>query len=281
MDGALRGKKERGPIRRIKHTRLTVLAAALLSLVPCLAHGRPVRLVYGFRSGQSLNYVIERQDSVWLPEVRSSFLRVGQRMRVLNADDRGRLSILLSADSLWQGADTPEPANGYEKMLLGTEIRTSETDLVTDVSGSGLSGRARFIPFLFPLPKDSVAPDGSWRFELRMTYQVPFKGELRLLAEVQFYEVTLGENGESLAVLALRLEKENRAALTVHEPFQTFMDRYDTHETGSGVCFFNLTKGRMERGVIRWTGTVSAEERGRPRLYRKKSRISFRIDETR
>jgi hypothetical protein len=281
MDGAFRGEKERGPIGRISHIRPTVMAAVLIALFPCLVNGRPVQLAYGFRPGQTLNYVIERQDSVWLPEVRGSFLRVGQRMRVLKSDDHGRLSILLSADSLWQGADTPEPANGYEKMLLGTELRPSETVLATDVSGSGLSGRSRFIPFLFPLPKDSVAPDGSWRFELRMPYETPFKGELRLLAEVQFYEITIGENGESLAVLALRLEKENRAALTIREPFQTFKDRYDTHETGSGVCFFNLTKGRMERGVIQWMGTVSAEERGRPGLYRKKSRISFRIDETR
>jgi hypothetical protein len=257
-----------------------VRIAVCLAVLPSFIQGRPIRLAYGFRTGQSLKYVIERQDSVWLPEARGSFLRIGQRLRVLDADEGVRFSLSLSADSLWLGPDTAEPANGYEKMLFGTESQSRETLLRVDASGSSLSGRMRFSPFLLPLPPEPVEPDDAWNFDVRAPYEKPFSGELRVLGDVQFYEITGEEDGDTLAVLALRLQKENQAAFTVREPFQTFTDRYVTHESGTGVLFFNRTKGRVERGVIQWAGTVSSLESGRPGTYRKKSRISFRLDET-
>jgi hypothetical protein len=268
--------------------------AAGFAMLPGLVLGRPIRMSYGFKAGRILKYVIERQDSVWCPEARGSFLRIGRRLSVPGADGRGFFSVVLSADSLWTEPDDGGPDDGIEKMLLGTEIRSPETVLHLDASGRDASGaeasgkdadgagpsvRSRFCPFLVPLAPEPVEPDDAWNFSVRVPHEEPFKGGLTVSGEVLFYETTEDPDGGTTAVLSLRLERRNRAELTVREPFQTFTNRYDTAETGSGVLFFNVDRGCVVKGVIQWSGTGSAVENGRPDTYRKKSRISFRLED--
>lgn len=240
-----------------------------------------IRMDYRFPRTVTLRYLIERQDSLFLPEdpgrkASVSFFRITQSLRPLEEKDADGFRIALSTDSLWKGPDTQSPINQYEKMLFGSEFSESEEQFEIDRSGISTSKQRRFIPFLIPLPGNAVTTDASWNFSVESPFLKPFKGHIQTAGDCQVYRI-LEEGGDSLALLAVQIEKSNSARMSVKEPFQTLTNLYETADMGIGALYFNISRGRMEKGIIRWSGTVHAVEAGKEKVYRRKSRLTFRL----
>ena len=240
-----------------------------------------VTLHYRFPGAETLRYVIERQDSLFLPEepgrkASVSFFRITQSLRIQEGGDPDGFRIALSTDSLWRGPDTQNPINQYEKMLFGSEFGDSEERFEIDRSGISDSKHRRFIPFLIPLPGTAVATDASWDFSVETPFLKPFKGHIQTAGDCQVYRF-LEEGGDSLALLAVQIEKSNSAEMSFREPFQTLTNLYETSDTGVGALYFNISRGRMEKGIIRWSGRVHAQEAGKEKVYLRKSRLTFRL----
>jgi hypothetical protein len=248
--------------------------------LPSLAGDGGFRMNYRFAGHETLRYLIERQDSLFVPgdparKAVVSYYRITQTLKPLDENPDG-FRIALSTDSLWKGPDTQSPINQYEKMLFGSEFSASEEEISIDARGDSPSKRRRFIPFLVPLPGASVSVDAAWNFSLETPFQKPFKGHILTSGDCQVYKV-LEEGGDSLAVLAMQLEKSNSAEMSIREPFQTFTSLYETADRGVGALYFNVSRGRMEKGVIKWAGSVHAQEAGKEKVYIRKSRLTFRI----
>jgi hypothetical protein len=238
------------------------------------------RMDYRFKPAKTLRYQVERQDSLFLEDgsggtAAVSFFRITQSVRTLEEDGKGfRISIV--TDSLWKGLDTQSPVNQYEKMLFGSEFGAAEERLDITANGVALSKHRRFIPFLIPLPSKTVTEDGAWEFSVTTPFEKPFEGHILTSGDCQLYQVK-EESGDSLAMLAVRIEKTNSAEMSIREPFQTLTSLYETTDMGVGALYFNISRGWMEKGVIQWSGTVRAQEAGREKVYRKKSRLTFRL----
>jgi hypothetical protein len=265
--------------------RLRLLIAVLAALcamrvMPSLAGNGGFTMNYRFPRQQTLRYLIERQDSLFMPEdpggkVTVSYFRITQTLKPIE-EDRDGFRISLSTDSLWKGPDTQSPINQYEKMLFGSEFSSSEEKIEIDPRGDAPSKRRRFIPYLVPLPGADVDVDAAWDFSLETPFQKPFKGHILTSGDCQVYRVLI-EAGDSLAILAMRIEKSNSAEMSIREPYQTFTNLYETADRGVGALYFNVSRGRMEKGVIRWSGSVHAQESGKEKVYIRKSRLTFRI----
>jgi hypothetical protein len=238
-------------------------------------------LAYRFHQNQTIRYLIERQDSLFTTAAGAHkatvyFFRIRQSIHVVESNTDARIGVVVATDSIWQGPSSGDPINNYEKMLFGSEFKSPEEKIAISESGGTLSGESRFIPFLIPLSETPVSADASWNFDIQKPYQNPFEGSVRTQGVCQLYATQ--EDGEnSVAVVAVRLDKSNSAKMTIKEPFQTFTTTYDTEENGSGVLYFNISKGWIEKGIIKWAGTVVEKGPGQNNLYQKKSRLIFRL----
>jgi hypothetical protein len=239
------------------------------------------RMDYRFKPAHTLRYQVERQDSLFLRDgtggaAAVSFFRITQSVRLLEEKDGKRFRISIVTDSLWKGPDTQSPVNQYEKMLFGCEYGATEEKLDIASNGDALSKHRRFIPFLIPLPSKTVTEDGAWEFSVTTPFEKPFQGHILTSGDCQLYQVK-EESGDSLATMAVRIEKTNSAEMSIREPFQTLTSLYETADRGAGALYFNISRGRMEKGVIQWSGTVRAQEAGVRKVYRRKSRLTFRL----
>jgi len=244
-------------------------------------NAKDIRLDYRFKTAKTLRYLVERQDSLFLPETSGrkasvSFFRIMQSVRLLEEKGGDGFRISIVTDSLWKGPDTQSPVNQYEKMLFGTEFNAAEEKLTIAANGDARSKHRRFIPFLIPLPLSSVTEDAVWDFSVTTPFQKPFEGHILTSGDCQLYQV-VEESGDSLAMLSVRIDKSNNAEMSFREPYQTLTSLYETADRGVGALYFNISRGRMEKGVIQWSGTVRAQESGREKVYRKKSRLTFKL----
>jgi hypothetical protein len=259
---------------------IAALAAFCAMRAPSVAGDDGFRMNYRFPRQGTLSYLIERQDSLFLPgdaqrKAAVSYFRITQTLKPLD-DNQDGFRISLSTDSLWKGPDNQSPINQYEKMLFGSEFSASEEKFEIDSRGESPSKRRRFIPFLLPLPGEAVSVDAAWDFSLETPFQKPFKGHILTSGDCQVYRIQK-EAGDSLAILAMRIEKSNSAEMSIKEPYQTFTNLYETSDAGVGALYFNVSRGRMEKGVIQWSGSVHAQESGKERVYIRKSRLTFRL----
>jgi len=268
-------------MNRRKLIPAVLLTACGMAVVPSHGGENSITLRYRFPGGATLRYRIERQDSLLLPgdpggQASVSFFRITQSIRPMKGKDPEGFRIALSTDSLWRGPESPHPVNQYEKMLFGSEFNDSEEQFEIDRSGISSAKRRRFIPFLIPLPGTAVTTDESWDFRVDTPFIKPFKGHIQTAGDCQVYRF-LEEGGDSLALLAVEIEKSNSAEMSFKEPFQTLTNLYETSDSGVGALYFNISRGCMERGVIRWSGKVHALESGREKVYLRKSRLTFRL----
>jgi len=264
---------------------LKLRVAAFLALsgilaLPSRGGDNGIRMNYRFPRNETLRYLIERQDSLFLPgesggKASVSYFKITPSLTSLEESEDG-FRVALSTDSLWKGSDTQSPINQYEKMLFGSEFGAAGERLEIDGRGGSPSKRRRFIPFLLPLPGNPVTVDAAWNFSLETPFQKPLNGRILTAGDCQVYRIRQ-EGGDPLVIVVVKIEKSNSAEVSIREPYQTLTNLYDTADLGIGALTFNVSRGRMEKGVIQWTGSVRAREAGKEKIYRRKSRLTFRL----
>jgi hypothetical protein len=248
---------------------------------PAVGAGNGYRLAYLFRPGQTLRYVVEKQDSVLdmngAQKAEAVFYyRIMQTLRTEKADDNGLMWIFLSTDSIWQGRNSPGAENNYEKMLFGREFNQSVEKMRITSSGMQVSANSRFIPFLIPLPEHPMSVDGGWNFVIKAAFEKPYKGVAQASGACQLFRMS-EDKGDTLAVFAIQMEKTNSARMDIREPFQTITTVYEAADKGNGAAYFNLTRGCMVKGILQWSGSVFVTESKKTNSYIKKSRLTFQL----
>jgi hypothetical protein len=266
-------------MRRDAGLILGLLAGLGLLRAAAPAAAGDLRMDYRFRSPQTVRYRTEVQDSLFPGdggEAISLYYGFTQSLRPARQKDREGFRLDVSLDSVEAGVDARDPLGRYRRAVLSAELGPGDETLSIAPDGEIRSKNRRLLPFLVSLPPSRAGEDAAWSFSVETDLNKPYKGAVTVSCKCQLLQID-ASGGDSLAVLEFRSERSDWAEVSVREPFQTVTSRFETAERGAGALYFNVSRGMMEKGVIRWTGDVIAMTGGIRKSYRKKSRVMFRI----
>lgn len=231
------------------------------------------QLQYRLEPETHFSYRIEQQDSLLLEDQKtSSFLSWIQYTVRMNLKSKNKPFVTFSLDSIWTLSEEITNLIQDEKAWRKHFQPVSFSSEVTK-TGQLLSKNAPFYFFWIPFPDTLLTLNQTWSFHFTFQIKKPYPIAQEWQGTVNAFELL----GDSVAVFHFDITQIEKGETIIPEPFRKIIITYEGKAQGTGIAYFHLKKGKIEKVLAALRGEAHLKKGRVSQKYSKISRILVKL----